>query len=70
MDFASFNTYSSSMGQQNNNDNYNKQFFNSNNNFEVPKVNNLYYGCFLRNPQELGPQIERPKAPFFSYVRK
>lgn len=69
MDFANFNTYPSTMQQQNNGGSYRSQFFE--NSYEVPKVNNLYYGCFSRNPQELGPTIERPKTPFFfSNTRK
>lgn len=69
MDFASFNTFSAPNNQQSNNNMYsNNKFFD--NSFEITKVNNLYCGCFLRNPQELGPKIERPKAPFYTNNRK
>ena len=27
---------------------------------------NIYHGCFITDPQELGPQIQRPKAPIFT----
>lgn len=40
------------------------------NSYRILQSNQSYNGCFLFDPKELGPKIERPSAPFTYNINK
>lgn len=64
MDFHCCYSWSQINSQANNNNEYNNKFFENSNDMLKSQSSNVYCGCLLFDPQEIGPKIERPVTPF------
>lgn len=64
MDFHCCYSWSQINSQANNNNEYNNKFFENSNDMLKSQSSNVFCGCLLFDPQEIGPKIERPVTPF------